>query len=203
MFVRSGKLTYNEDFWQDEVADYPVREHGRLETTCLRFSHRRPRPLADDAACWAPFTRVFLCCRGAGRSWRRGSARSRSTYSPACTQRSSRHVATSLTTLGSGLRTEGSVSTAALECLDLRKRCECCRQSLVLTDFCCLSRRLLSAVDGRAVAACRFQFKTNYWDVSEAEEQARILRQTAEQWEAMQAEVGAEGQETEAAGTPK
>ena len=55
----------------------------------------------------------------------------------------------------------------------------------------------------RAVAACRFQFKTNYWDVSEAEEQARILRQTAEQWEAMQAEVGAEGQETEAAGTPK
>ena len=64
---------------------------------------------------------------------------------------------------------------------------------------------VLSAVDGllRAVAACRFQFKTNYWDVSEAEEQARILRQTAEQWEAMQAEVGAEGQETEAAGTPK
>ena len=63
---------------------------------------------------------------------------------------------------------------------------------------------MLSAVDGllRAVAACRFQFKTNYWDVSEAEEQARILRQTAEQWEAMQAEVGAEGQETEAAGTP-
>ena len=75
----------------------------------------------------------------------------------------------------------------------------------MLTNFCCLllSRRLLSAVDGRAVAACRFQFKTNYWDVSEAEEQARILRQTAEQWEAMQAEVGAEGQETEAAGTPK
>ena len=64
---------------------------------------------------------------------------------------------------------------------------------------------VLGAVDGllRAVAACRFQFKTNYWDVSEAEEQARILRQTAEQWEAMQAEVGAEGQETEAAGTPK
>ena len=40
-------------------------------------------------------------------------------------------------------------------------------------------------------------------NVSEAEEQARILRQPAEQWEAMQAEVGAEGQETEAAGTPK
>ena len=38
VFVRSGKLTYNEDFWQDEVADYPVREHGRLQTTCLRFS---------------------------------------------------------------------------------------------------------------------------------------------------------------------
>ena len=37
MFVRSGKLTYNEDFWQDEVADYPVREHGPLQTTCLRF----------------------------------------------------------------------------------------------------------------------------------------------------------------------
>ena len=92
VFVRSGKLTYNEDFWQDEVADYPVREHGRLETTCLRFSHRRPRPLADDASCWAPFTRATLCCRGAGRSWRRGCARSRSTYSPACTQRSSRHI---------------------------------------------------------------------------------------------------------------
>ena len=80
----------------------------------------------------------------------------------------------------------------------------------MLTDCCCLLRQedcrhVLSAVDGllRAVAACRFQFKTNYWDVSEAEEQARILRQTAEQWEAMQAEVGAEGQETEAAGTPK
>ena len=37
VFVRSGKLTYNEDFWQDEVADYPVREHGPLQTTCLRF----------------------------------------------------------------------------------------------------------------------------------------------------------------------
>eukprot|EP01045_Picozoa_sp_COSAG04_P005990 COSAG04_NODE_287_length_17998_cov_7.320018_14_plen_39_part_00 len=35
------------------------------------------------------------------------------------------------------------------------------------------------------------------------EEQARILRQTVEQWEAMLAEVGAEGQETEAVGTPK
>ena len=81
---------------------------------------------------------------------------------------------------------------------------ECCVDGLLLLAAVKNSvDHVLSAVDGRAVAACRFQFKTNYWDVSEAEEQARILRQTAEQWEAMQAEVGAEGQETEAAGTPK
>ena len=37
MFVRSGKLTYNEDFWQDEVADYPVREHGRADDVSALF----------------------------------------------------------------------------------------------------------------------------------------------------------------------
>lgn len=33
-----------------------------------------------------------------------------------------------------------------------------------------------------------FQFKTNYWDVEEAVEQAAVLRKTAEQWAVMLAE---------------
>ena len=92
LFVRSGKLTYNEDFWQDEVADYPVREHGRADDVSALFhtdGHGRLQMIFWSGGV---FTRVFLCCRGAGRSWRRGCARSRSTYSPACTQRSSRHI---------------------------------------------------------------------------------------------------------------
>ena len=68
--MRAGKLTYNEDFWQDEVADYPVNT-----TACKRLF---------SLGC--VFTRMALCFRGAGRSWRRGSARSRSISSRACAQ---------------------------------------------------------------------------------------------------------------------
>ena len=44
-----------------------------------------------------------------------------------------------------------------------------------------------------------FQFKTNYWDVAEAHAQAAILRKTAGQWEARQAQ--AEEETTTAAAT--
>ena len=89
VFVHSGKLTYNEDFWQDEVADYPVREHGRADdVSTLSDGHGRLQMMLLAGL----RSHGCSCCRGAGRSWRRGSARSRSTYSPACTQRSSRHI---------------------------------------------------------------------------------------------------------------
>ena len=139
VFVRSGKLTYNEDFWQDEVADYPVREHGRADDVSALFhtdGHGRLQMIFWPGGV---FTRVFLCCRGAGRSWRRASARSRSTYSPACTQRSSRHIPDDAW-LSIADRRICFYSSSRVS----RSTQAFCRQSLVLTDFCCLllSRRL-------------------------------------------------------------